>query len=167
MPFPTKVLHQPNSLLLITLVYIHPLTPCKYIHTFSVSSVQSVSAHFLIIMIFKFARHLILICFSKSLHYPCKVIKCSSVTKENWLWFLIVYYLHLQRALSFKRDLTCIRDHLASGRFLVNTEKWYTIHWNTYNITSCQHIRYLENRCSHVDRRLLIKGCHWKTTGRS
>lgn len=39
------------------------------------------------------------------------------------------------------KGFTHIREQLITARFLDQTETRDTIHWNTYNITSCQYSR--------------------------
>lgn len=142
---------------------VHSLYVCILL----VSSVQSVICSVLNDYYWKNFKALDFdsICLSTLLYYSCMVTKCSSITKENWLCFLITYYLHLWRVLSFMKDFTHIREQLITERFLDWKEIPFT--WNTYNITSCQYSRLLKNWCLHIFRRSMMKGCLWKTTGRS
>lgn len=64
-----------------------------------------------------------LICLSTLLCYSCMAVKCSLITKGNWLCFLITYYLHLWGGLSFRKGFTHVREQLITARFPDLTEK--------------------------------------------
>lgn len=107
-----------------------------------------------------------LICLSTLFNYSCMVIKCPSITEENWLCSLITYYTHLWRVLPFMKDFTFPKEQLMAVPFLDLSEERDIIHLNTFNITSFQYSRLVTLVFTNIFSRSKIKSCLWETTGR-